>query len=177
MDLKSINLIPFLILCTIFLKGHLEAQVKVSKSVFSNGASHSSVISKHSKSIVGQTLVGQTTNAVTTVNAGYLYNKGKLIKDYENQINQVPEKFELKQNYPNPFNPVTTIEFAIPKQTLVNLTIFDIHGRKVLTLVNETLISGSYKIRFDAKDYGSGVYFYRIQTDEFVDIKKLILIK
>ncbi len=91
--------------------------------------------------------------------------------------NEIPEKFSLSQNYPNPFNPVTKIDFALPKNGLVTMKVFDVLGREVATLVNKVINAGSYTVDFDASRLSSGVYFYRITTDEFTDIKKLILVK
>ncbi len=90
---------------------------------------------------------------------------------------EVPNGFSLSQNYPNPFNPVTNINFSIPKSGYVKLTVFDILGREAAILVNENLTTGTYKVDFDASGLSSGVYFYKLETDVFIDVKKLILIK
>ncbi len=89
----------------------------------------------------------------------------------------VPEKYSLYQNYPNPFNPVTRINFDIPKQGVVSLKIYDILGREVKELVNETKSPGSYSVDFDASDFSSGTYFYRLESNGFSDVKRMILIK
>ena len=89
----------------------------------------------------------------------------------------IPDRFRLYQNYPNPFNPATTIKFDIPKNTFVNITLFDILGREVRKLVNENRTAGTYEVRFDATDLASGTYFYRIEAGSFTDVKKMILIK
>ena len=91
--------------------------------------------------------------------------------------NNTPDKFELFQNYPNPFNPVTNIKFDIPKNGLVNIKIFDIAGREISTLVNEQMQAGSYNVRFDGSSFASGSYFYRIQSGDFTQVKKMMLIK
>ncbi len=90
---------------------------------------------------------------------------------------QVPKQFRLEQNYPNPFNPNTTIKFQLPRTSQVNLSVFDILGREVSVLVNERKNAGSYEVKFDASNLASGVYFYRLQTGNFVDTKKLLLIR
>ena len=89
----------------------------------------------------------------------------------------IPNDYNLYQNYPNPFNPSTTIEFALPAPGFVTLSIFNILGEKVATLVSEELTAGSYKYHWDATELTSGVYFYRIQTGLFVEIKKMLLLK
>ena len=91
--------------------------------------------------------------------------------------NEVPKEFSLSQNYPNPFNPTTTIEYSILKASNVKLTVFDVTGRTITTLVDTKENSGNYKVDFNASDIPSGVYFYKIQTEEFTNTKKMILIK
>jgi hypothetical protein len=90
---------------------------------------------------------------------------------------EVPSEFKLKQNYPNPFNPVTNFEFAIPKNSLVKLIIYDITGREIETLINGQLSPGTYKAEWNAIKYSSGVYFYKLSTDNFSETKKMILMK
>ncbi|MBL8016320.1 MAG: T9SS type A sorting domain-containing protein, partial [Ignavibacteria bacterium] len=91
--------------------------------------------------------------------------------------NQVPVKFELGQNYPNPFNPVTNIRYSVPRQSLVKLVVYDILGREVKTLVNEMRTAGTYEAVFDASQFASGVYFYRMESGDFTDVKKLVILK
>lgn len=86
-------------------------------------------------------------------------------------------EFELFQNYPNPFNPVTTIKYSIPISGLVTLKIYDVLGKELRILVNETKSAGTYKIEFDGNSLPSGIYFYRIQSADFVDTKRMILLK
>ncbi len=95
------------------------------------------------------------------------------VSDYYSEI----EVFTLSNVYPNPFNPITTIEFYIPKSSYVTLKIYDIVGNEIATLVNEEKRAGNYKINFNAKELSAGVYFYRLQTGEFVETKKMVLIK
>ena len=104
--------------------------------------------------------------------------------DYSVGINQIssviPERFSLSQNYPNPFNPSTKIKFDIPAangNSNVKLLVFDAAGREVSTLINNQLSPGSYEMEFSAKNLTSGLYFYRLETDNFVDTKKMILVK
>jgi len=85
--------------------------------------------------------------------------------------------FSLLQNYPNPFNPVTTINYQIPKEGLVTLTVFDILGNEIRTLVNEYKPGGSYKAEFNASSLASGMYLYRLRVNEYVSTKKMLLLK
>ena len=89
----------------------------------------------------------------------------------------VPEEYFLLQNYPNPFNPSTTIRFDLNKSYNVKLIIFDIQGKEIATLVNEKLNPGIYKVDWNASAYPSGVYFYKLTTNDYSDVKKMILIK
>lgn len=96
--------------------------------------------------------------------------------------NEIPKDFSLSQNYPNPFNPSTKIKFDIPSnvksQTAnVNLVLYDLLGRVVATLVNQSLQPGKYEVEFDGSNLSSGTYFYRIQAGTFTDIKKMILLR
>lgn len=90
---------------------------------------------------------------------------------------EVPNSFSLKQNYPNPFNPVTNIEFSVPEKSFVRLTVFDVTGRVVEILVNQELKAGIYKSDWNAANYSSGVYFYRLTSDGFTDTKRMVLLK
>ncbi len=90
----------------------------------------------------------------------------------------MPHKYALEQNYPNPFNPTTNISFSIPKKDKVTLTVYNVVGQKVKTLVNGVLTAGSYKYAFDGSGLASGVYIYQIQVgNEFQQSKKMILLK
>ncbi|MBX7044019.1 MAG: T9SS type A sorting domain-containing protein [Ignavibacteria bacterium] len=89
----------------------------------------------------------------------------------------VIEGYKLSQNYPNPFNPSTVINYTIPKTGLVTLKVFDISGREVANLVNEVKNAGTYDFKFYAGNLSSGVYFYRLQSGNFVETKKMFLVK
>lgn len=91
--------------------------------------------------------------------------------------NQVPLSFSLHQNYPNPFNPVTKIKFGIPNQSNANIIIYDLLGREVATLVNEQLQPSTYEVDWDATGFASGVYFYSLVTKDFVETKRMVLLK
>lgn len=89
----------------------------------------------------------------------------------------IPDKFLLYQNYPNPFNPSTNIKFDIKKKEFVKLSVFDILGKKITELVNETLSAGTYNINFNASNFSSGVYFYKLETNGYSETKKMFLVK
>jgi hypothetical protein len=83
----------------------------------------------------------------------------------------------LAQNYPNPFNPATTIKYQIPNAGNVSLKIFDVLGAEVMTLVNAAKAQGRYEVSFDASKLAGGVYIYRIQSNDFVASRKMMLLK
>ena len=91
--------------------------------------------------------------------------------------NEIPKQFSLSQNYPNPFNPTTNFEFSIPQTEFVNLTIYDAMGRVVETLHNGELKPGTYEAEWNASNFPSGVYFYKLSANSFIETKKMILIK
>jgi hypothetical protein len=93
------------------------------------------------------------------------------------EIDELPAEYKLYQNYPNPFNPVTTIKYSVTKTSKISLVVYDILGREIATLVNEEKLSGNYTVQFNASNFSSGVYFYVLRADNFVDSKKLILLK
>jgi hypothetical protein len=89
----------------------------------------------------------------------------------------LPEKFDLKPNYPNPFNPSTRISFDLPESAEVRLTVFDVLGRQVATLVNQPMKAGSHTVNFDAQRLASGVYIYRLEAGSFSMTRNMMLIK
>jgi len=104
--------------------------------------------------------------------------KEQLITDFHLDINSVNAgTYSLNNNYPNPFNPVTRIGFRIPEQGQVKLIIYDLLGRAVQTLVNDNLKQGYYEVEWNASNYSSGVYFYRLAAGNFTQTKKMILLK
>ena len=104
-------------------------------------------------------------------------NRDSIITGNKNLSNVIPKDYRLYQNYPNPFNPSTTIIFELPKSSKVRIVIYDILGREVNTLLNEKLSAGSYEVDWNATSFPSGLYFYKIETNEFYDVKKMVLLK
>ena len=116
-----------------------------------------------------------TTTKLPTPEAGILL-------DVEQIDDQIPVDFTLEQNYPNPFNPTTTIRYSITRPDLVRIKVYDVLGREVKTLVNEEKMSGVYQVSWNGDDssgnkVSSGVYFYRIDAGDFIQTKKMMLIK
>lgn len=107
-----------------------------------------------------------------------LYNLGGgTVGIQDQEIVEIPSSFSLAQNFPNPFNPTTTIEFSLPKSGVVTLAVFNILGEQVKTLINEERSAGKQSVNFNANNFASGVYFYRLQTGNLVQTKKMLLLK
>jgi len=88
-----------------------------------------------------------------------------------------PESFELDQNYPNPFNPLTSIRFNLPTDSNVKLTVFNVLGQEVAELVNKNITAGYHSVNFDGSSLNSGIYFYQLETNNFTQIRKMMLVK
>ena len=170
----------------------------------SSGASFDSVIYANTFDITtgfaNRTLVSRV-NASTTILApcvtGYMYgalagagviyagsgpskiwfNGSDVLTEINNIGLLIPDKYSLSQNYPNPFNPVTKINFSIPKNNLVTLKVYNVLGKEVAVLVNETMNAGTYEVTLNASNLSSGVYFYKITSGDFMDTRKMMLIK
>lgn len=89
----------------------------------------------------------------------------------------LPIVYKLHQIFPNPFNPITEIRFDLKNPGLTKLTVFDVLGRQVATLINDDLPAGYHSVRFEGTRFAAGVYFYRIESGKFHDIKKMVLIR
>lgn len=134
-----------------------------------------------SQTIVVAQLIARGTSNLNSVTK--LKQLSDLVANYTVGIRQissyVPVLYSLYQNYPNPFNPVTKIKFDIPftRQSVVSLKIFDVMGREIQTLVNESLQPGTYETTFDGSNLTSGVYFYQLTSGNYKETKKLLLLK
>ncbi|MBN1632639.1 MAG: S8 family peptidase [Ignavibacteria bacterium] len=126
---------------------------------------------------VGFAVVYSGTLAGLKTNTQYAKTKYTSTIGIKNISTEIPAKYELSQNYPNPFNPNTTIKFAIPKQDLVKIKVFDVLGKEVSVLVNEQLDAGYYEVTFNAQNLSSGLYFYRIESSGLISTRKMLLVK
>jgi len=116
------------------------------------------------------TAVGLNGTILHTTNGGVTFIE-------EHQIYEIPTQFLLSNNWPNPFNPSTRITYTIPKRSDVSIKVFNLLGSEVTELVKSEMEAGGYDIEFNASNLPSGVYFYRIQAGNFIDTKKMILLK
>jgi hypothetical protein len=116
---------------------------------------------------------------ISTYGRGFYWREinGDEMVPVNNNNSNVPSSYSLRQNYPNPFNPSTTISFDLPKPSNVKVTVYDIQGKELHVLLNEHRTAGIHRVQWDASGFSSGVYFYKIESAEFNDVKKMMLVK
>ena len=153
------------------------AQHYLKGSVFSNGAVSLSNESYLVNSTLGQALIGRIAHDLYQNHIGFWYSGNTFETTIDESYKSTPEKFELFQNYPNPFYPVTLIRYALPKPTFIRLEVINLMGQRMLTLVNSKMPAGIHEARFSEKNLPAGYYFYSIHTDEFHEVKRMILIR
>jgi hypothetical protein len=146
-------------------------------AVNSPGSFFCSSISNNGSTVIGS---GKAVHARQFGSGGELYNI--FIDTNDTPVGVVnnqntPTEFSLKQNYPNPFNPSTVIDYSIPLDEFVNITVYDVLGREAAVLINKYVKSGKYSVTFDASSLSSGIYFYKITSGSFTETKKMILQK
>jgi hypothetical protein len=150
----------------------------VSWSAFSMGCAISSSSGTTMKTSVGQGFVGSMKGTATAFEAGFLADTL-----FRRTVTSVPGQegvainFALLQNYPNPFNPTTVVSWQLPVASSVTIVVYDLLGREVATLVNEVRPAGVHTVKLDATGLASGVYLCRMTAGQFVDTKKMVLIK
>ncbi|MGH1363736.1 MAG: T9SS type A sorting domain-containing protein [Calditrichia bacterium] len=164
----------------------LTAQLRIDRSVIGSGYTQATdsvgegLTSENANFLdgtIGQAFISKSADSTFSLGHGFWYQISRDIMTGIEEDLQTPETFELKQNYPNPFNPSTTIVFTVPKAATVRLSIYNVLGQEVGTLVDEKLAAGKYDIKFEARGLAAGLYFYRIQADGFVETKKMLLVK
>ena len=179
---RIIALITFLL---ILLTEFVIAQNKITAGVISSGGEKSANTNYNLNSTVGESFIGKTSGTEKQNNLGFWYvYKQSTVTEVEKEDEAIPNVFKLDQNYPNPFNPSTIIKFGIPERSNVMLKIYDILGAEILTLVNEELEAGWYSKKFNATNYSSGIYIFRMQASQsggqvgtYVNTKKMMLLK
>lgn len=154
------------------------------------GADYSNRLSSISRQLTDEEAAEYTIENIfaTTTNPEFGYDwmpeKPLLTGLDDNLIGQIPESYNIKQNYPNPFNPSTTIQYQLPRESIVTVQIYNIIGQRIKTLVDEIQEAGYYKVNFNASSLASGIYFYHISAgpssgtgDKFTDTGKMLLLK
>lgn len=153
----------------------------IRRQIMSTGADNLSIQPNQKITIVAAQFIERFATNLRSVTK--LKETANLIKsfyetvDVKNISGVVPSTFELFQNYPNPFNPNTVIKFNLPKAEFVKLRVFDITGREIAVLLNQKMDIGAYKLEWNGTGFSSGVYFYKLETANFTDTKKMVLLK
>ena len=170
------KIIDIAIIALLFVTTSLP-QYQITNSVTGSGGN---VISNSNNGIVctvGESFIGKTSNTINQNQIGFWYAyQQTTVTDVEDE-ETIPTVFKLEQNYPNPFNPTTIIKFAVPERSNVLIKVYDILGSEVATLVNEEMDAGWYRKTFDANNYSSGVYLFRMEAGKFISTKKMILLR
>jgi hypothetical protein len=160
-----------LALCAASVSGY-----SIPQSVVGSGGGRSSGPGNSIIGTVGQAAIGVVAGPANIHEIGFWYQPGWILTGVDDGL-LLPNVFRLWQNEPNPFNPVTTIRFAVPRRTRVTMILYDIAGREVRTLVDDEFEPGYHRATVQASGLASGVYFCRMVAGDFVDSRKLILLK
>ncbi len=102
---------------------------------------------------------------------------GEVITGIDPAAEREPAEYLLRQNYPNPFNPSTMITYELPRASIVTLNVYDVPGREVTALVNKRDDAGMHEVKFDASGLSSGIYVYRLKADDFIQSRKMLLVR
>ena len=177
--MKKINICRIIlgIAITLSLTEQIYAQYVIKQSVIGNGGTAVSDGSHRLAGTIAQPVIGVISTQAYVNKVGCWYQVGHTGTGIESISDLLPKEFKLDQNYPNPFNPGTIIEFALPKSAFVTLKVYNLVGEENTTLIAENLSAGIHKINWDATGLASGVYWYRLEAENFVQFKKLILIR
>lgn len=176
---KVIHMIMTLtcMICILYAMQDACAQDYLKRSVFSNGAGRLSNASYILSSTLGQPVIGKVSNSLYRNHVGFWYYDDQFVATIDEGIYLLPKTYELFQNYPNPFYPVTVIRYALPNPAFVHLEVYNPLGQLISTLVNSTMPGGVHAVYFRAGNLPAGSYIYSIRTDEFHEVKRMVLIR
>jgi len=164
---------------SLLLSIHLQtfSQNQISFAVNGNGGGIQANSAYVIVGTLGQSSIDRGDNTIHQTQSGFwsMYSQN-VLQDVEGE-NKLPTEYRLEQNYPNPFNPSTIIKFGIPERTNVVIKIYDILGSEVITLINQEMDIGWYEVQFNASNYSSGIYIYRMQAGNYISTKKMLLVK
>jgi len=181
MDIKIINYKYFIVsvlLIPVMIFSQTSDNYTIQQSALTNCGCQSSSDDYSIQDATGQpTPVGQFNSEDFVLYSG-LWNNGQTSTSIDEPPKAIiPDKFHLKQNYPNPFNPTTTIEYSLPKDAVVKILIYDLNGKLIERMVNESKNAGNHRSIWHAENIPTGVYFYQIKAGNYSDVKKCILMK
>jgi hypothetical protein len=168
------------LLCLVVGAGVAFAQTtKVTWSSFDGGFIQSQSSNARVRAVAGQSFAGVSLQTGTQVITGFLADtsfRTVVLAVHELPVG-LPAAYLLEQNYPNPFNPSTTIRYGLPARAHVTLAVYNTIGQRVVMLVDQEQEGGYHEMRFEGNAFASGVYFYRLQSGDFVQTRKLLLLK
>ena len=167
----------YILALSFILGGGTMFSQSVGRSLFPTGFGFSQSPSITLISSVGEPFVGFSQIGSASIRSGSLFRNVVIVTGLREGKNQLPLEYALYQNYPNPFNPSTTVRYDLPKATFVTLSIFDVLGRQISTIVEEEKPAGAYQVNVFVPNLPSGVYFYRIQARDYVKTKKFVLLR
>jgi hypothetical protein len=170
------SFLVLLFLVTVFGPESALAQYRARSGVVGNGGGRSTSSNYGTQGTGGQAVVGTPDSDNYHGGAGYWQQSGASVTTAD-QPNNLPKSYQLFQNFPNPFNPYTTIEFALPSKSRVRLSVYDVAGRLVATLVDKEMDPGVHAVEWDVGSLPSGIYFYRIRARHFSQSRKMVLLK
>ena len=170
--INSVVILFVLLISTAF------SQYQISSSVIGSGGNKTSNANYILNSTLGEPFIGKSVSAANQHQIGFWYvYQQQTLTAVEDDQTIIPTVFKLEQNYPNPFNPSTKIKFAVPEKSNVVIKIYDILGSEIVTLVNEEMDAGWYQRSFNANGISSGVYLFRMEAGNYVNTKKMILLR
>jgi len=167
----------YILTFSLLLGGGTMFSQRVERSLFPIGFGYSQSSSATLISSVGEPFVGFSQIGSMSIRSGSLFRTVVFITGLKEGKNQLPLEYALYQNYPNPFNPSTTVRYDLPKATFVTLTIFDLLGRQISTIIEGEKPAGTYQVNVYVPNLPSGVYFYRLQARDYVKTKKFVLLR
>jgi len=164
----------------LFFSSALHAQYSIPVSVFSGSFGSMENAQYRMQGTLGQPIVTEMRSSENTVKSGFWHLaalSGIPTSSESDGPADIPSVFTLKQNYPNPFNPSTVIPFELSKEVAVRIDIFDILGRQVMVLVDEVMPAGTHRAQWDASGVAGGVYIYQLRAGDFMQSRKLTIVK
>ncbi|MFZ1518848.1 MAG: T9SS type A sorting domain-containing protein [Ignavibacteriaceae bacterium] len=170
------KIIDIAIIALLFVTTSLP-QYQITNSVIGSGGNVVSNSNNNIVSTVGESFIGKSSNTINQNQIGFWFAYQQIIITEVENEETIPIVFKLEQNYPNPFNPSTKIKFAVPEKSNVLIKVYDILGSEVATLVNEEMDAGWYENNFNAAGLSSGVYLFRMEAGNYVNTKKMILLR
>jgi hypothetical protein len=171
---RIISILHICILFSFLSISQIFAQYEIKTNTFGNGIGVMKGTNFTSVSTLGQPAIGNISDNTLILHSGFWFDSQSLTDIYWPDI-LVPDQYNLFQNYPNPFNSSTNIAFDLPSDADVKLEIYNILGQHILTILDERKEKGHHEIKIDANNLASGIYLYRLQSKEFMAVKKMIL--